>query len=91
MKIEFDYINNTNECSLESEHHACCCQCIHQLEARKHCCHSPSENKCVCKDPLGFYVCVVWHDIEGGVGANLCGEHGFCEEFIPRTREGNQK
>lgn len=85
MKIEFDYLNNNDECWLETQWHGCCCQCMHHLEVNKHCCYSPSEpGRCVCKDSLGFYVCILYHDLEYNRGANLSGKHGYCEEFKQR-------
>lgn len=84
MKIEFEYLDTVEQCCHNSEWGACCCTCEHHLFVTKHCCHSPGEDRCVCNDKLGFYVCILWHDIEGARSASLSGKHGMCEEYTRR-------
>lgn len=81
-KITFTYIDNTNCCIKEFKQ--CCCQCENHVKVLKHCCHSPRKEKCVCNEELGFYICLLWHEMERADGANLSGTHGMCECFVQR-------
>jgi len=88
MKIEFEYLNNDNECNFKNKDKAmrkfgCCCKCQHRLELHKQCCHSPIETgKCVCVESLNIYACSYSHDIEKPYrNIHLCGKHGCCEAF----------
>ena len=80
-EIKFEYLVGNEKCYLDTRWESCCCTCANHAEVNKHCCHSPKENnKCVCDEYLGFYVCTALHKMDGS-GVNLSGNHGFCELY----------
>ena len=86
-KIKFRYLNINIKCGFEDENlNACCCKCIFHHEVFKHCCHSPSQENCVCGESLGFYICNP-PEIES---AYLSGKHGMCEMFTKREKSDEE-
>ncbi len=80
MQVTFEYINQRKECH-EPIWGGCCCSCNNQHEVLKHCCHSPKDDSCVCKESLGFYVCVYLDR------ACLNGKHGYCEVYVHKREQ----
>jgi hypothetical protein len=87
MKIEFEYLNEKGECFLNSHWNGCCCNCKYRAMVNKHCSHSPRQANCVCSEPLGFYICSLFHAEYNCPHVYLSSEHGFCEMYYPKSLE----
>lgn len=96
--IKFLYVSDW-ECNLNNPqfgYWGCCCQCINNLKITKHCWHSNYSRSCNCNEELGFYVCILNHDIDNWYDKACLGtKHGVCEGFQkrlerPKKRELNE-
>lgn len=79
MNIKFKY-SNKHVCNLNDKktgHWGCCCQCQNQLEVRDY--FYSGERK-----SLGFFICLLFHVMEGADWVDLTGKHGVCEGFKRR-------
>ena len=87
--IQFEYLNAKVLCAKDEWDGTCCCVCRHHAMVNKHCMHSPHADACCCSEPLGFYVCLFLHELEGGP-VGLSADHGICECFERRPEKAEK-